>query len=155
MYSGCAPDSALRGNACQPGPGGTGVQGGRRRRSGGDATGRDDGNIYCRNDPGEQREHRRRTADMPAGFHALGNHDVASGVGGGQRLIEGADLPEGERAAGVDAVHDHGIRIAPKHFDNAGAAGGELQLLAATSPNISAVPNHGWWQTSYSTRQAI
>ncbi len=111
------------------GPRGTGVQDGRQRSSGGDAPGSDDRNINCGKDLGEQPEQRRRATHMPAGFHALGNHDVASGADGGQRLIEGADLPERQRATGVDAVHHHGIRITPEHVDDACAGGRELELL--------------------------
>ena len=108
---------------------GTGVQDGGQRLSGGDATGSDHGNSDGGYDLGEEGAQWRRAAEMPARFDTLGNHDVASGVSGAQRLIEGADLPERQGAPGVDAVHDDGIRITPKHVDNACVGGRELELV--------------------------
>lgn len=68
---------------------------------------------------------------MPAGLHPLGNNRVAAGLRRRQRLAERTNLPEGQRPAGVDALHHGGIRIAPEHIDDPGTASGKLKLLGS------------------------
>ena len=111
-----------------PGCASASVQGRGQRGAGGDAAGGDHGHLDGRDDLPEQRGQRRRAPHMATGLDPLGDHRVAAGVDGGHRLVERADLPEGDRAAGMDALHHGGVRITPEHIDDAGATGRQLEL---------------------------
>jgi hypothetical protein len=99
------------------------VQGLGQRGAGGDAPGGDHGHLDRRDDLPEQRGQWRRAPHMATGLDPLGDHRVAAGVDGGHGLLDRADLPKGDRAAGMDALHHGGVRITPEHIDDACATG--------------------------------
>ena len=65
----------------------------------------------------EQRQQPEPAADVPAGLDALGDDEVAAGVGGGARLVDRADLPRRERAAVVHQRDERRVRLAPEEVD--------------------------------------
>jgi hypothetical protein len=65
---------------------------------------------------------------MATRLDPLGDHRVAAGVSGGYCLVERADLPKGDRATSMDALHHRGVGITPEHIDDACAPGRQLEI---------------------------
>ncbi|GAC1307081.1 MAG: hypothetical protein NVSMB16_03190 [Acidimicrobiales bacterium] len=63
---------------------------------------------------------------MASGLAALGDNEIASGIGGRLRILHRADLPGGDGAAVVGQFHHGGIRPRPEEVDDVDPAGCDL-----------------------------
>jgi hypothetical protein len=84
----------------------------RARRA--NATGGYDGDPYGFKYLPKQREKPKVAAHMPSGLDALGRDQIASGPLGGDRLVDRASVPAGQRSGRVDQFDESRIRIAKK-----------------------------------------
>ena len=92
-----------------------------------DPAGGDDGNLEPRTCRAHEVDQPAGPADVAAGLGALQDDQVAAGIDGSQRLVEGPDLPRQQRPGVVGSLGQVRVGVAVEALDERGRARGGLE----------------------------